>query len=136
MRILVDTNVFLDIILERHPFFEHAAKLLHAVPLKDIEIFLTATTVTDLYYIVRKAKDRTIALSFIKDLLKLVEVSAVDKDVILQALQLGMADFEDAIQVSSANGNGITIVETRNEADFIMSGLDGYTPEAFLSKIT
>ena len=104
MKILGDTNVFLDIILERHPFFEYSAKLLRMAPLKDIEIFVTATSITDLYYIVRKAKDRKTAFNFIKDLLNVIEVSAVVK-----------------------------IVVTRNKADFDASGLEIYTPEEFIN---
>ena len=134
MKILVDTNVFLDIILERQPFFASSAQLLQRAPQENVELFLTATTITDLYYIVRKAKDRNTALTFIKDLLTFVEVSAVDKHVILQALQLEMTDFEDAIQVSSAQGNNIHIVVTRNEADFRDAGLEIYTPESFWNR--
>lgn len=79
MKILVDTNVILDIVLERHPFFEQSARLLQSAAQLNVELFLTATTITDLYYIVRKAKDRETALDFVKDLLQFMEIAAVDK---------------------------------------------------------
>lgn len=56
-------------------------------------LYMTATTITDLFYIVRKAKGKDIALVFIEDLLQYVDVAAVDKLVILRALKLGLADF-------------------------------------------
>lgn len=58
MKVLVDTNVILDIVLERQPFFQHSSKLLQSANQYNLELFLTATTITDLYYIVRKAKGR------------------------------------------------------------------------------
>jgi predicted nucleic acid-binding protein len=79
---------------------------------------MTATTITDLFYIVRKAKGKDIALAFIEDLLQYVDVAAVDKLVILRALKLGLADFEDAVQVGAAEKAGIDVIITRNEPDF------------------
>lgn len=134
MRILVDTNVVLDIILERQPFYEQSAKLLQVAAWTNTEIFITATTITDLYYIVRKAKGRGTAIGFIDDLLKIVEIAGVDKTVVVQALKLDLPDFEDAIQVSSAKQQAINIIVTRNEADFSASGLEVYSPEAFLKR--
>lgn len=135
MKILVDTNVILDIVLERQPFFEHSAQLLQNAAQLHLELFLTATTITDLYYIVRKAKDRQTSLDFIRDLLNVVEISAVDKSVVEQALQLDLTDFEDAVQVGSARQENIKIIVTRNEADFSVSGFEVYSPESFLKTI-
>ena len=136
MKILVDTNVILDITLEREPFFEHSAKLLQTAIQAEIEIFVTATTITDLYYIVRKAKGRELSLNFIKDLLTFVEIAGVDKNVIIQAIQLGLTDFEDAVQVSSAKDKGINIIVTRNESDFSDSNMQIFSPESFLENIS
>lgn len=135
MKILVDTNIILDIILERQPFFARSAQVLQTALRSNIKMDITATTITDLYYIVRKAKDKELALNFIKELLDFVDVAAVDKSVILQALQLEMTDFEDAIQASSAKSEEIQIVVTRNEVDFAHSNLTIHTPESFLNKV-
>lgn len=135
MKILVDTNVVLDIVLERQPFFAQSAQVLKTALQANIQLYITATTVTDLYYIVRKAKDKALALNFIKELLDFVDVTAVDKSVILQALQVDMNDFEDAIQASSAKNADIDIIVTRNEADFINSNLIIHTPETFLNQV-
>ena len=135
MKILIDTNVILDITLERQPFFEQSARLFKTVLQSDVGIFITATTITDLYYIIRKAKNREVALNFIKDLLKFTEIAAVDRNVIMEALKLDLADFEDAIQVSAANDKNVNIIVTRNEADFSNSNMEVYSPKSFLDSI-
>jgi len=134
VKILIDTNVILDIVLERQPFVEQAIRLLQTAQQANIVLFVTATTITDLYYITRKARGRTIALDFIADLLQLMEVAGVDKAVIMQALHSDIADFEDAIQESAAKGQAISVLVTRNETDFKNSSLEIYSPESFLKK--
>lgn len=135
MKILIDTNIILDIVLERQPFVEQAEKVLQICQQTNIKMFLTATTITDLYYIVRKAKDKETAFNLIKDLLQFVEIASVDKEVILKALQSSLVDFEDAIQESSAKKEKINIIVTRNEGDFRNSGLIIHTPRSFLESL-
>ena len=133
MKVLADTNIILDIVLERSPFFTQSAQALNRALEVGINVYITATTITDLYYIVRKAKGRGLALDFIKELLDFVEIAAVDKSVIVQALQLDLTDFEDAVQVSAANNTAVDMIITRNEADFTASNLAVHTPETFLT---
>ncbi len=133
--ILVDTNIILDIVLEREPFVAQAVQLLQKTQDSGVDIFLSATTITDLYYIVRKAKGKDIALNFLKNLLAFVEIAAVDKEVILQALESDFSDFEDAVQENSAKHENIDILITRNKADFEKSTLQVYTPEAYLNQL-
>ena len=135
MRVLIDTNIILDITLKRKPFVENSTKLLQILEERDVEIFLSATTITDIYYILRKAKGKATALSVIKNLLQFIEIASVDKRVILQALESDFADFEDAVQENSAKNENISIIITRNEADFKNSNLEIYTPEAYLEKL-
>jgi len=135
MKILIDTNVILDIILERKPFVEHAVLLFKTASKRQFSLFISATTVTDIYYITRKEKGRDIALGFIKDLLRFINIASVNKRVILQSLESDMPDFEDAIQTFSAQQEGIEIIVTRNEADFEHSGLSIYNPESFLKSL-
>jgi predicted nucleic acid-binding protein len=118
LNLLLDTNILLDIALKRQPFVEQAAQVLTTAQHQKFPLYMTATTITDLFYIVRKAKGKDIALAFIEDLLQYVDVAAVDKLVILRALKLGLADFEDAVQVGAAEKAGIDVIITRNEPDF------------------
>ena len=132
-RILVDTNIVLDVFLEREPFVTQSRLLLEKTRKLGGEIFLSATTITDLYYIARKAKGKKKALAFIKNLLQFVEIASVNKKVILQALESNFPDFEDAVQENSAKNENISIIITRNEADFKNSNLEIHTPEAYLN---
>lgn len=135
MKILLDTNVILDIMLKREPFVTHSEQVLQVALQSNFTVFLTATTITDVYYLVRKASDKTNALTLLNKLLQFVEVAAVDKHVILQALTSSLADFEDAVQVSSANNAGIELIVTRNIQDFRHAPIEVHTPESFLAKL-
>ncbi len=93
-------------------------------------MFVTATTVTDLYYIIRKAFDHTFALNFLTELLAIMEVAGVDKGVIMRALSSEMEDFEDAVQVSTAVSHDISFIVTRNIRDFDqVENIKALTPE-------
>lgn len=79
MRILVDTNVVLDVMLDRKPFSLYAAKLLSKVELKKIAGFLGATTITTIYYIARKTLGSGQTGDKIDKLFKLFEIAPIDK---------------------------------------------------------
>ena len=132
MKVLLDTNVILDIVLERHPFDEQAISLLQATRQNDSVLFVTATTITDLYYVTRKAKGHTVALNFIGDLLEFADVAGVDKEVITYALHSQILDFEDAIQESATRARNIDVIVTRNVADFANCLVQVHSPESFL----
>jgi len=136
MNVLLDTNVILDLLLERQPFVEDAARLLEAAQETDLTLYLTATTVTDLYDITRKAKDRATAHRFIVELLQWMKVAGVDDAVIREALDADFADFEDAVQASAAKASGIPIIVTRNTADFAQSTLGIYSPEMIVDGLS
>jgi len=74
-----------------------------------------------------------IAKDFIADLIEVIEVINVDKNIIVEAILLKMKDFEDAIQVSAAKNNKIRIIVTRNKQDFHDIALEVYTPEELVS---
>ncbi len=132
MNVLIDTNVLLDFVLEREPFVGYAEQVFEAAKHSSIQLGMSATTITDLYYIARKKLGKKQALSIIEDLLGCVEVVPVDKTVIRHALRSGLSDFEDAVQEGAAIQAKISIIVTRNEADFKQSDLDIYHPETFV----
>ena len=135
MKLLLDTNIILDIALDRKPFVQEAIQLLKTAQQKEFPLFISATSVTDIYYITRKNRDKNTALAFLKDLLEFINVASVDKHVVLKSLESGMADFEDAIQSFSAKNEGITTLITRNESDFKQSGLSIFNPKSFLESL-
>lgn len=108
MKLLIDANVVLDVLIKREPFFEKSAEALKLSSRKDVEEFVSASAITDIYYIVYKAlKDREAAKGLISKLLKVVSVAAVSSDEINEAIKQDWADFEDAVQYSVALIGGL-----------------------------
>ena len=135
-KVLFDTNIILDIALKRNPFFELASQLFSLIDRKIIEGYITASTVTDIYYISKKEKGHNTTLEFITHLIKIVDVIGVDKEIIIKSLTSGLNDFEDAIQTTAAELNGLEAIITRNKKDFVNSSVEIYTPDEFLKNFS
>ncbi|MCF8304089.1 MAG: PIN domain-containing protein [Bacteroidales bacterium] len=133
-RVLFDTNIILDIALKRNPFFEDAFKLFGLIDDKKINGHITASTVTDIYYISRNEKGHDESIRFIENLVEIVDILGIEKETILKALALKMNDFEDAVQTSAAEMNGVEILITRNKADFTDTEIEVLTPKEFLTQ--
>lgn len=136
MKILFDTNVLLDALLAREPFVTNAAFLLEAVELGQIEGFISATTITDVHYLVgRHTKSSEIAITAVTQLLELMEVCAVDRGVLEQAIELKLADFEDAVQVASAIKLGLEAIVTRDASGFEGSPILVMSPQELKNQL-
>jgi predicted nucleic acid-binding protein len=129
LKILFDTNIILDVLLEREPFFEIAANLFDAVEAKIVEGYLCATTLTTIDYFLTKYRNRDVANTAIKKLLKLYSVAKVDRAVLESALNSNFIDFEDAVIYYSANDSCVNGIVTRNTADFKTAQLPIYQPD-------
>ncbi len=132
MKILLDTNVVLDIALARQPFCQGAEKILNASDFDHFHLFITASSATDLYYVLRKEKGREVGLRFIKRLLECVDACNVDENILIAALTSHFLDFEDAVQNAAAVKSDIDIIVTRNKADYRTSQLTVLTPDEFI----
>lgn len=117
-KVLFDTNIILDIALEREPFFEEALNLFEQIDEGNISPFITATTITDIYYISKKVKGHIESLEFIAHLVEVVNILGIDKAIIINALSKNMKDFEDAIQITASEFNSLEYIITRNKSDF------------------
>lgn len=113
--VLVDTNVILDIALKRQTYFDDALALLDLVDTGKITGHVSATTVTDIYYLVQRDLGRKKALAFISDMTEVLGIAGVDREMILNALRSGMDDFEDAVQAAVASAHNLDAVITRNK---------------------
>ena len=132
MKILVDTNILLDVLTRRPQFYEDSAKIWSLIHTGLLEGYLSAISVNNLYYIVRKLRDRKTAESFVDDLLVDFEIVSLTKNVLKQARTVTGKDFEDAIQYFSAIQEGCELLITRNKKDFPSAGLRILTPAEFL----
>jgi predicted nucleic acid-binding protein len=132
MRVLLDTNVVLDVALEREPFDAAAVRILDASDFDRMHLFITASMATDVYYLVSKSKGRETAIEFLADLLNLVDVCQVDKNILSEALNSDFSDFEDAVQNAAAIESRVEIIVTRNKADYQTSPLTVLAPDEFV----
>ena len=123
MRVLFDTNVVLDLLLDRKPFSLDAARCFSRVEAGEIEGWLCGTTVTTLHYLIRKSVGATRAREGISLLLSLFEIAPVNKTALERALNLPFKDFEDAVLHESARLVNADVIVTRNTADFKHSNI-------------
>ena len=128
MKVLFDTNIILDVLLIRNPFFALSANLLDAVESKDIDGFLCATTLTTIDYLVTKFQNKYVAKLAISKLLSLYSIAEVNQSVLNFANTSNFSDFEDAVLYFSALNVGIDSIVTRNNNDFTSANLPVYTP--------
>ncbi len=129
MKVLVDTNVILDVLLKRHPFGESALRIFALVETGEIAGYLCGTTVTTIYYIVRKNLGVDVARKCLSSLLKLFEIAPVNRPVLLDALTLDFGDFEDAVLHESARAISADGIITRDIADFKHAVLPVFGPD-------
>ena len=133
MKVLFDTNIILDVLLDRKPFAEHASFLLSKVERSEINGFICATTVTTIHYLLSKHLDREKARISISSIVGLFEVASVNRIVIESALKSKFTDFEDSVLHESARHAGVEYIITRNIKDFKKSKIPVFTPTEFLS---
>ena len=135
MKILIDTNVILDLLLEREPFVESAIDLFEQIERGQFAGYIAATSITNIFYILRKTEGRDVALAAINRLLIGLQFCAVDRQTISTALSLELKDFEDSIQLACATLAHLDAIVTRDCRDFIGSTLPIYSPADLLSQI-
>lgn len=135
MKVLFDTNVVLDVLLDREPHAEVAAQLLSLVDTGKLEGVLCATTVTTIHYLASRAAGDAAAKRYVGELLALFDVACVDRPVLLSALGLDFSDFEDAVLHESALAVGATAIVTRNGKDFASARLPVFDPPELLAAV-
>lgn len=136
MRLLVDINVALDVILERDPWTTEGALLFSAIQERRAEGYLAGHTIPTIHYMVREnRKVRAVADAAVGKLLRIFTVVAAENAELHQALALGFLDFEDAVQAACAVKVNADWVVTRNTTDFKKSPIPCEPPGAVLAAI-
>jgi predicted nucleic acid-binding protein len=133
MRVLVDLNVIIDVMQNRQPFYEDSAGVLDAVARQEVMGWLAAHSVTTLFYVISRIRNRETAVQAVTSMLESFTVAKVDDTVIREALSLGWKDFEDAVQMASAGAGDIDYLITRNIKDFQSGPVPVIQPAAFLA---
>ena len=132
-KVLLDTNIVLDIALKRNPFYDESFHVFSLINKKKIKAYITTTTITDIYYIVKRKLNHNLSIQFIKDLISVVSLINVTEKTILSAIDTNNNDFEDAIQSIAAQENSLDLIITRDKKGFLNSELKVLNPTEFLN---
>ena len=137
MNVLIDTNVILDAVAKRPPFNENAEKIFYLVAKEKVTASITANSVMDIYYLIRKhlksPDDAKLVLLKLFSLFQIIDVTGADCE---RALELNISDYEDALAITCAQRAKMEYIITRNVKDFSNSPVPSTTPESFISRFT
>ena len=130
MNVLIDANVVFDVVEKRQPHYAASNQVLCLCRRRVLAGMVAYHTVANISYQYGKP-----AVPFLKDsLLPHVRTVSADSPLIIQALQWGMSDFEDALQAAAARANGAAFIISRNVKDFKLSHVPALTPSDYLNR--
>ena len=131
IRLFVDTDIILDVLLKR-AHFRAAAAVLSRIENREFRGYTTAVVFANIHYIVARQAGKKKSLQNLRKLRKILSILPVDEQIIDEALLSDTADFEDAIQYVTAKSHGIDFIVTRNKADYEVSAVPALTAEEFI----
>lgn len=135
MRVLLDTNVVLDYLLDREPFSDAAAAIWEAGRKGRIDIYVSALTPVNVFYIARKLKGKQEARRIVEGIMAECQIALIDSGVLQDALALPLTDFEDAVQHVSATGEQLDALVTRDPDDYAKATLPIFSPQTLLIQL-
>ncbi|MDE7292969.1 MAG: PIN domain-containing protein [Oscillospiraceae bacterium] len=133
MKILMDTNVLVDNLLKRYPFYKQSDQIIDMCINGDLEIFIAAHSVTNAFYIMRKEYSESRRREMLLEMCNIFEIADIDREKIISCLKKdNFKDFEDCLQAECAAACGADYIVTRNVKDFSESTVKAVSPEDFL----
>ena len=132
MRILVDTNVVLDVLCDRQPFTADALMVFKLCEANKVQGVLSALSVPNIMYVMRKDLDIARIRSILSTLFLIFSVDDLRGSDLIAAAELSFADYEDALQTICAKRSGADYIVTRNKKDFTGSNVPVLSPKEFL----
>jgi len=133
-KLFIDTDIILDILAKREPFYNPANQLFALIEEKKVDAFTTPVVFSNLFYILSKFKSRNFAHSSLRKLRLLLTIIQVDEKVIDLALNSEFKDFEDAIQFYAAKFHNLDFIITRNVKDFVSKEIVILTAEDYIER--
>lgn len=131
-RVLVDTNIVLDLLSRRENFYESAQRLFSLADQGKVKLYVSSLTFANTYYILAKYASEKLARTALKKFKVLVSVLSLDDKIIGLSLSSDFKDFEDAIQYFTATENSLEMIITRNLKDFKAAKLPVMTAKDYL----
>ena len=133
MELLIDTNILLDIVFKRNNS-KACADVFQKAKASNAKTYITASSATDLFYIIRKETHDTAATyGIMRYIFRLVSVLGVTSHDVKEAMQQEWKDFEDCLQYTTAKNNHLDYIITNNTADFKNTTLRVLSPEGYLT---
>ena len=137
MKIMCDTNIIIDILLEREPFVDDSYKVLSLCEEHKVNGFISASSITEIYYLVRKYTHSTeLAYNAVGKVLEIVKICSVTNNDVLTAFQRKAKDFEDCLVATCAKSIHCDYIVTRNKKDFEEFDIPLLTPTEFLEQFS
>ena len=134
-RLLIDTNIVIDLLSKRENFYDEAADLFSRADKKELELTISSLTFANTNYILTKLKSSKEAREILRKFKVLVEILSLDDKITELALSDGnFPDFEDGLQYYSAIENQVDVIITRNKKDFKNSKIPVLTAKEFLAR--
>ena len=133
MKILIDSNIALDSLLERYPFHVESEKVIDLASDR-VDVLISASAVTDVFYITsREKKSKQVAMSTLKGLLRTVKIAPLDDADIRRAIALDWDDFEDAVQFAAGERAGVDFIVTRDKTNYAKSTIPVVAPAELIA---
>jgi len=132
MKVLIDSDVLLDIALNRRPFVDESVLAFDALIKQSAQVYYTPIILANIIYIVQKHKNRIVAQRFMQYALELGDVLPVSKSTFLDSFKLNRNDLEDGIQLQAAIQNEVSLILTRNKRDYRNKQIPALSPEEYL----
>lgn len=136
MILLLDTDVLIDVALDRAPHATAASTLLDMLEQRPGTAFVAWHTLSNFYYLVAPSRGRDDTKTFLLDLTQFARVAPTTTDSLHYAARLTMHDFEDAMQVAAANACGARVIATRNLQDYARAPIRAATPASLIQELT
>lgn len=133
-RIFVDTNIVIDLLAKREPFYLAAQGLFTIGDRKEVELYISALTFANAYYSILRHHKEIDAKKYLSKFKILVSILSIDDKCIELALASDFRDFEDGLQYFVALENQADVIISRNKKDFKSSKIPVMTAEEFLTK--
>lgn len=134
--IFLDTNILVDLVANRKPFSENAISIFDFCQKSNIKMYSTSHSIATLHYITKKMVDEKELRLIIEDLLDTISIVAVTESILKKSLKSHHKDFEDAIQIVSAQSiNNMDCIITRDKKDYKLAEINVLTPDEFLMNL-
>jgi predicted nucleic acid-binding protein len=134
-KVFIDSDIILDVLAMREPFYNSAARLFTLIEKRKVEGFTSPIVFSNVHYVLRKRISRQSTVDSLKYLKSLLQIVSIDKRIIELALNSIFNDFEDAIQYYCAEQNGIHYFITRNKIDYKRAEISILTAQEFLAML-